>query len=324
LKRIIILLLIASLLFGCIKGSVPTEKNETKNESIKINETKVETLPKEKVVEAKPKERFLPWETGFKDLNSFYLNYYYVKSGYIDGIEKYGSVEAIPEQPSNGIIKIWFLKKGALVRIDRYDEDYLGKGFCKGSPTEFMEYEGKKYALVGREFYRDITLKQWQHAIITKTISNGSSEEWNCEMEFSSGLVANEINNGAEAIEAVYNLYANKYAKPNYYRSEEEYDKEVEQVKRDYDEYYARDGARYVKETNTLQRTEQFADREVVKFYVTKDWNGYGYELSDKKLGLGLAFYIEKFKDIKLEKEFLVYKLVEFDEEFDKSVFDLG
>ncbi len=326
MKLIIVVLLVASLLIlGCIKGNAPVEKNETKNESIKVNETvtkeKKEEVPKR---DAKPKERFLPWETGFKDLDSFYLSYYYVKSGYIDAIEKYGSLEAIPEQPSSGIVKIWFMKKGSFLRIDRYDEDYLGKGFCKGSPTESMEYEGKKYGLVGRDIYRDITLKQWQHTVITKTISNGSFEEWKCEMKFNSGLVSDEINSGAEALEAVYNLYGNKYAKPHYYADEEEYDKEVEEVKKAYDEYYARDGARYVKETNTLQRSEQFVDREVVKFYVTKDWDAYGYELRDKKLGLGLAFYIEKFKDMKLEKKFLVYKLFGLAEVVDKSVFDLN
>ncbi len=330
MKRFILILLISLFLVGCIKGNVSVEKNETKNESIgsnvTINESDTEenkTL--ENTPEAKPKERFLPWQTNFKDLKSFYASYYYVKSGYIDAIAKYGSLELIPEQPSSSIIKIWFMDDK--LRIDRYDEDYQGKGLCEGSPTEFLNYDNKSYALTGREIYSKKSARLWRHTVISQSITEGSKEKWKCEMKLSEDP-NKDIKKPTDAIDVAYNLYANKYAKPNAYASEDGYDKEVEQTKNNYDEYYARDGARYVRETNALKRTEKFADREVVKFYVAKDFGGYGYEMRDVELGLGLAFYMEKLetdsREIRLGQPLLVYKILELDKNVDDTVFDLN
>lgn len=329
--------LILLLLFaGCIRGSVATEKNESARdvlenetaEPARVNETRGPVVENE-TASTEESRLFLPWETGFRDLKSFYISYYYIKAGHIDLIR--GASGALPQTYSNaspeyGVLRIWFSNNK--LRIDRYDEGYVGKGLCEGSPTEHIEVSGIRYGLVAREVYAGNSIKEWRHTVVNKAIIAGTTEKWKCEMRFASRVLQRAANSPTKAMEMAYNLYSNAYGKPSYYAADNDYDAEVERTKKAYDEYYARDGTRYVRETEALRQSMQLIGRHVRKFYIMKEWGGYGYELRDAELGLGLAFYIEKITstsgaEIVLEQPLLVYKALEFNENVDVRMFEL-
>ncbi len=340
LKRLYVLLLVfALLLAGCIKGSATVEKekpgmNKTESQKAEVENKTVGSAQKNESSEVqKEPERFFPWGNGFKDLDSFYMGYYYLKSAEVDRAKDFflGRAGSLIPTGAGGssIIKIWFLKKEGRLRVDIYEEDYDGKEFCQGSPTEFIKYGDKTYALTSRRLYKGSVMEQWQHTVASKSISEGNKETWKCELKHSSDTIQGSIDKPSEAIDYAFDLYANKYAKPGFYAGESDYDKEVEQTKARWKEYYARNGAAYVRETNAIKQTEPIIGRTAADFYITR-FEGYGVELRDLELGLGLQFIIERFVDgekeenaVVLEEPILVYKMLEFDQKVDKSVFDL-
>ena len=330
---LILVLFIGLIIAGCGgTAEVKETDNETKDEPVP---DKTEEVMKEKTEETgETKEQmmeettgsFFPWNDGFKDLETFSMSVYFVKVDAIDKMQKgiENSTEKAIENKT-GIVKIWFKSDGGLLRIDHYNENWYGKGLCQGSPTEFLDYDGKKYALTIREMYKENTKTRWAHSFIKQIITQGGNEAWDCKMKLEKQTVQTKLKNAGETIEAAFGLAAYKYAKPSVYTTNADYENEIEQTKQTYEQYQQNNGARYALESNSLKARETIAGRNSAKFYITKPF-GYGYELRDLELGNGLAFYLEslisdKGKTITLEKPFLLYTVLDFSKEANDNDF---
>ncbi len=334
MKNILLALIIILLIAGCIRGNVRVEKNET---AALVNETRVNetnaplensTGPADKpdtpVVEAITlPQRYFPWDNLFKDLDEFAVTYYYVKSSSFDTLYQEGKLK----EPQTAIIKIWF--KGNMARIDRYESEYIGKETCDTKPMEFLDHEGKQYALVARELYRGKKLDGWRYGVISKGVTSGGTDVWKCDTKKSSSLQGESVVSPIRAMLLAYDNYASRYGTPHFYENEDAYQNEAQLAQRAYENYSRVDGVRYVRETNSLKQAETVAGRKAVPFYVTKQFAGeaYGRELRDKELGLGLAFYLKQYVDtrgqrISLRDEMLVYTMLEFDPYVEDAEFE--
>lgn len=330
---VILALIVLLITAGCIRGNVPV-KNETRvevvNETILENEENQTTIPNPitpTVEETKPvetKDRYFPWNNGFKDLKEFSVRYFYVKSGSVTSLT-YVNEDAW--QWETGILRIWF--KGNKARIDRYEVDYIGEDNCDVLPLEFMEYNGKQYALIIRENYGGTKFDEWRYTVLSKGVTGGEKEIWKCETKKTTTLLEEPIDTSVEVMKKAYNVYANRFATPHYYTSEEDYDLEAEKTKEKYEIYGKIDGARLVRETNALKQREEVAGRKAIPFYTTKTFGNpaYGYELIDKELGLGLAFYLKNITNNMggntiLPNELLVYNATDFSTQVNDAVFE--
>ncbi len=325
-KQLIIILVLTLIIAGCIKGSVKAEQDTSINETITEQNKTFQEEPLT-IQEPVPKIRdwFFPWKDSFYDLRSFHVTYLHAKSSSLDElIENDGKMDKNVE---NGILKIW-LDEGK-VRIDRYEFNYEGKEDCNIHPDEFIDYNGKRYALIVRELYIMKKINIWRFDVISKGVTSGGIDVWRCDTRKTAGFLEESITKPSTVMEMAYNQYPNKYAAPHFYTNEDAYNTETQKVKAAFDEYAHFDGARYVRETNALKQTKEILGRTTIPFYSTKNvtYPIYEYELIDKELGLGLAGYLKSFtskagNEIVLEKEIPLYQVLEFGTDVDANVFE--